>query len=238
MMPLSQLNNKGYEIFNDWYASKKITELVTSDEILMLQEQINESGKIIFNNEILIDEKKKFDSHYELGQYLNTLLNVSETDYAAHLQESRYSLWDWITVVYLDQLISDGNLREIVAYLCTEGRKSGRLYRHRCRTDYEMFSIHKEISKLVLYPKLHIGGESREQLVATNWVRYSKPIFQTAYALFFDHEKQVPKRNVSEIRDLKKWVERLDATYLIDLMSPTEIQDVLPEFMETLERSV
>lgn len=237
-MPLSQLTDQGYRIFNQWYDLMKNKESLTSDDFLNLKHQINERGATnILNKQIRLDETKTFNTHYELGQYLHdTLLIPGATDYATYLDESKDSLWDWITIVYIDQLIAHGEVREKSAYFCTEGRNGGgRLYRHRCRTDYEMFSIHGKFSKLVLYPVLYKGGDSREQLVATNWVRNSEPIFQTAYTLFFDDNKQVLKQNVSEIRNLKKWVERLDATYLIDLMTPEEIIIVLPEFIATLK---
>ncbi len=186
-------NNKNIEKGFSNKLKQKINDLRND---LSLSIEIPE-GKILKN--------QKFNSSYELGLYLNDILNGCS--YRDIFMDKK--MWDWITLFHFE-VVFDNKMSGYneARYILNDDWFFRN--RHLIRTPWYANYTYKENSKLFLAKEPYIGSDYLEQYISHRISEFYTPSAGIAYKLYYDKIKNKPRPGYS-----KKFVRKKNKKILV-----------------------
>lgn len=192
---------------------------------------------------------RPFDSAYELGKYLCTIVLVSS-------QKSEishdYRLWNWLALYLFDELCPavDGHRKplETSAYVLAKEYSYQRYYRHIVRSAWALVSAHGDRSKVLLVPgtkhpvPVAVRAEPQMQISATQQFVESKNVVRLAYELYFDEKSDRLKAGSSTKDDggprrFVSVLNQFDLTYDLEDPPLDTLLKLLPEEFSRFKNS-
>lgn len=187
-----------------------------------------------FDPEVTI-EQRVFSSAFDIGQHMIKVFANCED----RLISRNHGLWSWLALFYFDQLCkpdASGNRKplEDAVYVLEERFSFRRYYRHAVRTPWLAVKEHGEYAKVLL---LTSGKGTRtdinEQLGAYQHLFANKTIIASAYAMYFDKNRQKPRKGAGgkgggSARRLASIARQLELTYDLQECTPVKFLTLLP----------
>lgn len=197
------------------------------------------SKKFETPNAIYIDENKKFSTRLEIGSYLLQKMSLSGIRHEKVIAEAQgqwANVWSWLAYIWMEQFITN---KKGVFVVPAISRFIGspdwrRFYRHFISTPYYIYSLHSDSnSKLFLDCPPSIHNEFMEQIGSRQWIITSKQLVELAHVLYWDREKDIPKRGArgkgkGTVRRFGKIVNQFFLTYDIHQMNLQDLVNLLP----------
>ena len=193
---LRKLNQEGTERFEDYIISgadgppplELLSDPLTSEPAL--------------NNKIEMGSGL-FDNRYMFGIYLNSLLR----DFDPALFSNDAGFWSAMALVWFDRLCpqANGKWKPDKSYRYVLSQDYRHYYRHLVRTPWQLVRDHGENARFLLTSTsakarnnpLSVHGEILEQFAGRQQVLSNRKLIQHASRLYFDSDKEVPKRGVA-----------------------------------------
>lgn len=191
-MKLRRLTVDGRKEFRSWLETRKLGETPAKDLIdsPTLTEQILD---------ITIDTSREFETRFEFGKYLMSLL--PESQMKTLLSNKNDGVWDWLTVVYFSQFGRKAS--KYWHYTVTREGHPPLSYRHLARTTVEMYWQHQDNSRVMLQADMGTWGDMAEQLTSRQDIAYNKGYISAANTLYLDDNK-LKTGAASRVRPIKK----------------------------------
>jgi hypothetical protein len=177
-------------------------------------------------------EDRNFTSRMEAAEYLGSKLGG--------LREVNHNrgLWAWLTLFYFDRVCppdSDGNRTVKDEALYIPGTVSWRYYRHLLAGPFRIFQLYETGANLLLRGPVDELSDLMEQFASRQELITNRAIIGAANALYYDPEKQRPKRGAASTkkkpgtsRRFVDVVQQFDLTYDLYAMEPGQLLDLLP----------
>ena len=230
MTRIRVLNDSGLQRFREYVGAVRVnSSLPPPSEIL-------EDGKFSepFSTEVDVTQAR-FDNAYDFGAYLVSALEKCEPREISR----NHALWNWLALFFFDVIAKPGasggrKILEDAVYVLDERFTFQRYYRHIVRTPWLAVHKHGEMAKVLL---IAIAGGTRtepnEQLGAYPDMFGCQNIIASAYRMYFDVDRQKPKRGVSgkgagTPRRLAAVVRQLQLTYDLEDCSIDDFLNLLP----------
>jgi hypothetical protein len=232
MMRLLRFNAKGIEEF------RKQLEAIRNGASLnaplgiaedpALTEPVPDGGEI---------EVRIFDRRHDMAACIDTVLSSADSND----DMSDTGLWAWLSAIYLDSVCpadSRGLRNPGNDYRHIPSVDWRHFYRHLVRGPvriYRLFKEKPETAAIVLCQKPSSPGDFAEQL-ASRQERITNPaIIEAANRLYYDKEKQLPKRGAAPnwpkpgtLRRFGDLLNQLDLTYDLYSLSADDLLKILP----------
>lgn len=237
MTPLRRLTKAGQDAWRDWIEEGKGGR--PPKDLIDGPEWTEPFG----TQRIDVDEARPFLDRMAFGRYLRDLLSV--WDGRELLSSVNDGLWDWLAVIYYDQ-IGRRRLKPWHYVVCRQGYKSDLSYRHLVRSAFEMVWWHGENAAVLLSGKPMDGwGELAEQLTSRQDIALHRPLIGMACKLYLNPDGR-PKRGAAArvpsagkrrpgdrrgrggVARLALAVRRLSMTYDTLGMQPDQLLGLLP----------
>lgn len=192
-----------------------------------------------FSAATILIKRNSFQNRFEFGHYLVQVLDPLDQ---ARLSADR-QIWTSLALQWFDLLcpVKGNGKREVKdEYRYILSKDYRHFNRHLVRTPWQLVGDHGDNSKFLLiaprhtdYP-LSVHGEILEQISSRQQVLSSPSVIAAANTLYFDHEKERPKRGAAgsgrgSARRLGIVLRQLDLTFDAEGMPDTALFDVLPE---------
>jgi len=182
-----------------------------------------------------IDLERKFQTKYELGQYILERFTSSGIKREEIIQNA--GIWTWLGYVWLRQLTGGETEKPGIGddsrYIFSDDFRKN--YRHLVWLPYDMISLHgKEASMLFLYGRVDKQGDFIEQALSRMDIHSNTSIIMTSTKLYFDSglgKNKKGAQNRSRPGNFRRFVEvlkQLDLVYDLASCSPDEIMTLLP----------
>jgi len=182
-----------------------------------------------------IDPERKFQTKYELGQYILERFTGSGIKREEIIQNA--GIWTWLAYVWLRQLTGGETEKPEIGddsrYIFSDDFRKN--YRHLVWLPYDMISLHgKDASMLFLYGRVDKQGDFTEQALSRMDIHSNTSIIMTATKLYFDSglgKNKKGAQNRSRPGNFRRFVEvlkQLDLVYDLASCSHDEIMTLLP----------
>jgi hypothetical protein len=189
-----------------------------------------------------VDRAHLFDSRFDFGKYLAGQLT---SDKSTLLQPESDGMWAWINAVYFKQL-AEKKVRRSEHYIpIRKGLRGSLLHRNAARNAYELFVTHGENSYFCLKQPMHTHGQLLESISASQSIVRNKGFFSAASMLYLAPDKSLKRGFASKpkdardrkpgdssgkgsVRRLPTAFKRLDLTYDVEMIDPSELIRMLP----------
>ena len=184
-VPLRKFNDDGNQSFSRMYG-----------EMLLNNEEINRDilyddklTKIISEN--LYVENIKFETRFELGDYLVKILKNSKSNFS-----NEAGLWNWLSLFYFDQIFrtNGGKQRERFIY----SNDWTNWNKHLVRTPWDLISRMGEDVKFILDVPVYYHTDFCEQITSRSNLVLNKNIIKLCKYLYYDESKKRFKKNSSK----------------------------------------
>jgi hypothetical protein len=133
-----------------------------------------------------IEDGKTFSDRHELGKYIHKLLNP--TIKASSTLEKDFGMWDWISLLYINQLTNDGNKINRSEHYCMtpKGERTNLLYRHCIYGPYDAYDNFHDDMKIFLAKTIYSLGDCWEQMLSNNILKENRDAFEYFKYLYKD----------------------------------------------------
>lgn len=240
MIPVRRFSDQGLNRFDVW-----ITAGAPDADAAALVSDTSLSDEVPVG--VSIDETRSFGSRYDFGTYLCKLF--SNTDSEKLLGAEYDGMWAWINALYFRQL-APAKVMRAEHYICVRRGSAGSLlHRNASRTAYELVAIHGANAKFTLQQKMHTHGQLLESLSASQTIVRNRGFFAAAAEMYVDVNGNIKKGATSKpkkpkdrrpgelagkgsIRRLPIALRRLDLTYDVDALEPSQLVAMLPREYE------
>ena len=178
-------------------------------------------------------EDRKFSSRLEAAAYL--------TGRIGGLRDVNYNrgLWAWLALFYFEHVCPPDPLGHRVVKaeaLYIPGTASWRYYRHLLAGPFRIFQLYGARASLLLQGPVDELSDLMEQFASRQEFITNPAIIGAANTLYYDPEKQRPKRGAastkrkpSTSRRFIDVVQQFDVTYDLYAMEPGQLLDLLPK---------
>ncbi|MDH2382842.1 hypothetical protein [Bradyrhizobium sp. CER78] len=228
---LRKLNDEGMRRFAEYLAAG-----ASGDAPLSLLDNPETSDQLV--PAVLVSEKV-FDSRYELGVYLNSILGAFD---AAVISGDR-NLWTSLALLWFEQICPKGSdgLRDVMEeYRYILSGDYRHYYRHLVRSPWYLVRQHGENARFLLVASkqnnhpLSVHGEILEQVGGRQQVLASKPIIAAANKLYLDPSTGRPRKGVAgrgrgSAHRFGMVLRQLALTYDPEIMSDEGLITILPD---------
>lgn len=171
----------------------------------------------------------------QLGKYLVELFQVKGVDRRDILNNP--GMWSWLALLWFDNLCpvqSDGarKVLETPHYICSSHYTD--YYRHLVAASWDIYYLHREISRLFLWTPLYIHNDFIEQLASRQSIITNKALIEAFDHLYWDSKSGRPKSGaqsrdkLGNFRRLQSFIKQVELTYDLRAMSAGEIIALLP----------
>ena len=182
---LRKFNEEGNEVFSRMYG-----ELILNNTSLKKEILYDDKLTSIISNDLVI-ENIKFETRYELGNYLVKILKEYKSNYS-----NDAGLWNWLSFFYFDQIyrLNGGKQRErfIFSTDWTNWNK------HLVRTPWDLISRMGEEVKFILDVPVYFHTDMCEQITSRSNLILNKNILKLCKYLYYDENKKKFKKNSSK----------------------------------------
>ncbi|UAA39632.1 hypothetical protein KIH87_04550 [Paraneptunicella aestuarii] len=226
MTLIRRLNNIGLEKFTDYIQKLKAGVDIQYPEYLL--------DSIEFSEDCEIDvevEQVQFKSRYELGKYL--VGKFADIDMQPYLGDR--GVWSWLALFWFKQLcpVVSGKFKPSEAHHYVLSQLYNHRPRHSVLYSWQLVELHGEDSLFMLAKKPSVRGELSEQLLARQYILYSKGVIALANHLYFDANTESFKRGAAGrgkggVTRLISWIRQIDLTYDIFSMEKEDFVKILP----------
>lgn len=238
MIEVRALNSRGIRVFQEWLQNpvgEAPRHLISDDEYSKARSQENR-----------VDELRKFQTTFDLGKYLSSdVFDLTANPYQLYSEDG---LWEWLSLVYIDDLLARRGGRTTGRPLKTphyvhESHRNA--YRLMCRTAWDLYRLHGENARVALGSLQSPWGEMAEQMTSRQEI-YSHPMFWlVANRLYLDasgslksgasgkrdeRARMDPKSTagLGGIRRLPFTFKQFERTYNLREMSVNDVVALLP----------
>lgn len=232
MTRLRRLNATGVTLFRNFLQQiREGTEFQPSPAILHLDDY---SAKATPTIEV---ETRAFPNKYALAQYLHEVLAPLDSPSIA----GDAGLWSWLALFWFEQLSpkdAEGRRRprEDYHYIPDARATSGGWTsdRHLLAGPYKHYAMHREWSRLLLYPSVHEHGAFVYDLGYRRDLITNRGLVEAMDLLYWNPKSGRPKRGATNVtrpgnlRRLIAVVQQLDFNYDLHGMTAAELLDLLP----------
>jgi hypothetical protein len=180
-------------------------------------------------------ESLSVTTRIQLGKYLVELFQVQGVDRRDILNNP--GMWSWLALLWFDNLCpvqSDGarKVLETSHYVCSSHYTD--YYRHLVAASWDIYYLHREISRLFLWTPLYIHNDFVEQLASRQNIITKKALIEVFDHLYWDPKSDRPKSGAQNrdkpgnFRRLQLFIQQVELTYDLHTMSVGEIIALLP----------
>lgn len=192
-MRVRQLTDLGTAKFRSWLETRRPGELPPP----FLLDGEEETSELLLRD---IERDQKFETRFELGRYLVEAFKALPAQVL--LSEKNDGLWNWLTVVYFEQI--GKKTSKYWHYVVTRRGHAGSLaYRHLVRTSFEMYWRHREKSLVMLSGEPSTWGDMSEQLTSRQNVAYHHGFIAAANELYL-RDGRVIRGAASRLKPISK----------------------------------
>ena len=189
-MKLRRFTEDGHQRFREIYENIKISVI---DEGWAKGYKEDHKGHL----KELLD--KTFDTSYELGDYLCSLLSGADK---SEINHDKY-LWDWLSLYYFDQIIPlSGKSGYDNARIFYNDEWTVR-YRHLIRTPWYVISNFGKYAKILKNDKPFVGGDYNESFMGQPVITRIPASCEITYKLYFDEKLQKQRAGLSKQKNDK-----------------------------------
>ena len=176
---------------------------------------------------------KQFASKLEAARFLNELLAPFDNP---SLTSNTY-LWSWLALYYFDQLSpvgSDGKRRPREDYHYIPSPHGWERDRHLLAGPYNLYRMHGDHARLLLYPPIHQHGTFIYDLAGRTELITNRGLVEAIDQLYWNRKTRRPKQgatnsgNPGNLRRLMTVIEQLAFNYDLYGMTAAEIVALLP----------
>lgn len=237
-MSLYRFNDRGIKAYTDFFNQKLNDDSLPVPYELLEDRTYVEAMKGAQNIEVL-----DFGNRYDLGVYLNKVL--SGLDYWDIYQD--YGLWNWLSLKYFNKIYpSPRKAKEQIRYVLSENDRSF-WYRHLIRCPWDLVYRHQDAAKVLLTKPLNVHADETEQLLAQQYIRSNKNMFEVLNNLYYIPSKKgdvgtfrkgytSQEKAAGSVRRLAVVIKQLACTWDLHSMNYKEILGLLPDdFQELIE---
>ena len=193
-MKLRKLTDDGMLIFDKFISDNQDKKGPVESPKYLLTDPTYSS--VIFDNSIEIDEKL---NPVIKKQLIRHLINITEKIKVQELL-GQPGLWDWITLLYLDNLIPSGQkVHQRPNYISKAdmGERGNLSHRHRIQVPYFIAKKYGEdVCPLIFEASVTVGTEFLTNLASSS-LNHKPNILQAAHMLYFDEKTGRMKRGYS-----------------------------------------
>lgn len=206
----------------------------------------DDSASAIVDDVYEIDPSRKFQTSYELGEYLAKEVFVGSTNRFALL--SNHKMWAWLSLAFIDSLLKKDRSAEAGKPLAKPHyiMQSPRLaYRLITRTAWDLVNLHGEAAKVALASSKSPWGEMAEQMSARQEIYAHRSFWPVASVLYATADgtlrsgatsqrtraaRQDPKSKagLGGVRRLPFTFKQFERTYNLRQMTSGQIVKLLP----------
>jgi len=177
-------------------------------------------------------ENREFATRLEAAEYLSSKIGG--------LRDVNYNrgLWSWLALFYFDRVCkpdADGRRTVKAEPLYIPGAVSWRYYRHLLAGPFRVFQLYGAGASLLLQGPVDELSDLMEQFASRQEFITNPAIIGAANELYYDPEKQRPKRGAASTkkkpgtsRRFIDVVQQFDVTYDLYAMEPAQLLDLLP----------
>lgn len=173
-----------------------------------------------------------FSSRYEMGVHLVKLFEAGEMrDYLGDL-----GFWSWFALFWFEQLcpVKNGVRKVSREYNYILSARYNHRPRHAIYMTWQLVQRYGPDARFLLCKGMPTRGEITEQLMARQDNLSSKGVMLLASKLYFDEEANGFKRGAASrstagcVNRYLAWLEQLKINYDIFMMSPADLESLLP----------
>jgi len=186
-MNCKSLNNKALNIFKEYIYKSRESDTRLNPPFQLLED--SEYTDNLLNN-IELDKNKQFRNRYEMGQYLDSIIdNITFEKYLDNV-----GLWSWIALFYFDQFCPEGKkINRVEHYILSAGgfKLPGLpvAYRHCVRGPLFALKKFPEIAKAIILgsrdkESLYEMGDFLEQTLSKPQILASNPCLKVIKKLY------------------------------------------------------
>jgi hypothetical protein len=155
-----------------------------------------------------------------------------------HILRNELGVWSWLALFYFDQLApagADGTRKLLANELYVPSTHYQRKYRHLVFGPFLAYKLHGPASRLMLTKALSVWSDLEEQLIGVQEIIQIPGALRAAELLYFDKQKQEPKRGVTNrkkggtVRRLRDILFQFDVTFDIYSLTGEELVALLPK---------
>jgi|TARA_Y100000294_G_C8566071_1_gene340868 hypothetical protein len=213
--------------------TKNIEKGFTNDlkkQIKEMQSRTDHSVEIEGSNNI---EKKTFKTSYDLGDYVNKILNNLDHNIVAE----DAALWDWLALFFFDEIFSS-KMKGYSEHRYIYNNDWKLKFRHLIRGPWWCVNYYEKNSKLLLCEEPYTYINWAEQFIKNREIREFKTVMEICYLMYFDQKKQkyIPGTHRDKAGCLFRLRDKLNQYFCVyDLwfMSAKEIMNLLPKEFST-----
>ena len=227
-MKVRKLNEYGLSEFDSFI--KSCRKGVHKNIPLYLLDDVRTSQELDFSLEV---KDQTFDSRYQMGLYLTSLLEGKNIQNLIGDQ----GFWSWFALLWFEQLCpvnKDGVRNPSKEYNYILSQNYNHRPRHAVYMTWQLVSRYGEDVKFMLSKSLSTRGELTEQMMARQEILTSEGVMRLASILYYDKETGIFKKGSASrkspgcVSRYVSWLQQLQVTYDIFSMSENDLEKLLP----------
>jgi hypothetical protein len=192
-MHLRTLTPAGENQFREYLRQLRTGSQETPPTFLL---QSSETSRPLPGGTVVEIEERAFATKLLAAKYLVDQLRPVPLK----IQRDELGLWGWLSLFYFDQLapVGAGGKRKLLANdLYIPSPHFQRRYRHLLLGPCLAYRLHGEVARLLLSKPLNVWSDVEEQLFGVQEVVQIPGALRAADLLYYDAEKNQPKRGIT-----------------------------------------